>query len=347
MGCFKHFDDRSEYDRFINDGNVFLPNVSLVNNEYHNVFGGEIGESSRPTVHYSKFVPPTVDVGWVCYYNGYNLKLCSPSSYQTVSDAQKIPIGVVVVPSNHINDGTVRICSLTATSTTYEWANPSGLDVSVLTNLTGVTKYDNTDGGTATITNYGFLPSDNFSNNDGAVECQSDSANTSFYFSSALTDSGHSYYGRYIPSPYAKDGSRYDGYFYPNNTNALMDFDGEKNTNILKSLSSTAGTVESPCYSAATYCSTFSQSGYSGIKWYLPACGELAYVVPRLKLINTVLIGLSGSTFASANYWSSSEYSSAYARYVYMNDGYVGHYSKSNKYRVRPFAKVVLSPFCF
>jgi len=345
MKYLKKFNEKSEYDAFAHGNNMYSPNVSLVKNEYHDTFpydsAGTVS-SVKPSIHYNSdsILSPEhismrdIKAGWVCYYDGTNIKLCSKSDYNALTGT-KYPVGVVVVPSDHLNDGTVRICALSDIGT-RQWSidkQGTSLNIPELKNLNMVTKYDNTDGGTTSLTDYAFLPSDSFT----AVTCNSDTGTA--YWSTAIVDGD--YAGRYIPSPYANDGSKYEDYFYPNEHNALLDFNGIENTEILKN-------SELTYYTAAIDCFNYHQTNDNGLQWYLPACGELAYVVPRKGAINSSLTGLTGGhAFVADFYWSSSEYSDAHARYVSMDSGYVDYRYKSYSLYVRPFAKVVVSPFSF
>ena len=77
--------------------------------------------------------------------------------------------------------------------------------------------------------------------------------------------------------------------------------------------------------------------------------GELGYIMPKWNEIqgaisniktvygsNVVAVSLDGSYF----YWSSSEYSSNNARYLYTNSGNVGFTNKLANYYVRAFLRV-------
>ena len=347
MKYLKQFNERSQYDEYISNDNPspFLPNVSLVNNESHELNDGTV---VKPTVHYNKFVAPQVDCGWICYYDGNNLKLCSPSDYSGINGGDGIiPVGVVVVPSNHLSDGTVRICAK-ADIASKQWASISGYDVTELTNMSNVPTFQNTlpDGGTTGWASYAFLPSD--INSASGSTC--------------INDAGTKYYGvatSFIPSPYNEDGSKntiYSASHGSPDNNALNDFNGLENTTHLNSLNGvdheylTGGTpvVTAINYTAAVDCFNYSVTGTEGlIKWYLPACGELAYVVPRRKIIQQSLSAIGGSSFVGDGYWSSSETSDADARYVGMSYGHVRNNYKSRSYPIRPFFRLAVSPFCF
>ena len=79
--------------------------------------------------------------------------------------------------------------------------------------------------------------------------------------------------------------------------------------------------------------------------WYMPACGELGYILPNFSVNNAALNNISnlyGSGVAvqlksSGNNWSSSEDSTAYARYVNAGGGSVYGGNKSTNENVRAF----------
>ena len=275
------------------------------------------------------------------------MKLCSPSDYSGINGGDGIiPVGVVVVPSNHLSDGTVRICAK-ADIASKQWASISGYDITELTNMSNVPTFENTlpEGGTTGWSSYGYLPSD--------------IGSASWSGSTCINDSGTTYYGSvtslFIPSPYNEDGSKnaiYSASHQSPDNNALNDFNGLENTTILKYLSGVehdySGIVTAINYTAAVDCFNYSVTGTEGrIQWYLPACGELAYVVPRRKIIQQSLSAIGGSSFVGDYYWSSSESSAAHARYVHMTNGRVHYYYKSNTYHIRPFFRLAVSPFCF
>lgn len=172
--------------------------------------------------------------------------------------------------------------------------------------------------------NYGYLPSDMFT---GAT---------------SYVDSGTKYAGNsittMIPSPYLT----VDGKNEPNPAyyqeisgynNALSDFSGLQNTQTLVGL----GTD----YTAANACWNYKDSANSGVQWYLPACGELGYIMPRFNEIQNGLTKLNAVQLGSSyNYWSSSERFSNDANYVRTDHGGVNNSTKSTNLYVRPWAIV-------
>ena len=79
--------------------------------------------------------------------------------------------------------------------------------------------------------------------------------------------------------------------------------------------------------------------------WYMPACGELGYILPNFSVNNVALNNIKslyGSSVAvqlgsGYYYWSSSEYSMSYARIVNMSYGNVHSYYKFVNIYVRAF----------
>lgn len=186
-----------------------------------------------------------------------------------------------------------------------------------------------------------YLPSDTFT----ATTCVKDT--NAFYSSSERTA---------IPSPYLTDGSR-NSQYYTNGNNAISDFDGVGNTNILiglatgedwKNATSITNNSGSTYYPAACCCWRYSTVGTVQGDWYLPACGELGYLCARFKTINNTIRYLIDSGFSdscslvgsSVTLWSSSECSSTLARAVDTGSGYVHNSNKNINSPVRAFLRV-------
>jgi hypothetical protein len=206
------------------------------------------------------------------------------------------------------------------------------------------------------VNNYGCLPSTKFTTNKPSVGSGLDT----------LAGYHSDYTGSTIPSPYLEDGSRNPSYYtndtskYPElSANCLSDFDGVGNTAVItaaataqtdwKTASTITNNYNSGYYPAACCCYRFNPDGNSAGKWYLPAMGELGYMMVRFNEIQNSLTKIRtqfGSSFAcllgpSNGYWTSSEFSSNNARYVWADDGsvnYYGHYKNYNSY-VRAFLR--------
>lgn len=264
------------------------------------------------------------------------------------------PIGVVVVPGSHnvYGDGSCGVmslkpmsCNTPSTGGTSEqsmsWGVP-GNDIS-LPNLSQVPTGNTSNGIPTGQASGAHLPSDKFS----GTQCAHD------------TDAYYYRYTPYIPSPYLTDGSRNPGYYQTSSpsssNNALADFDGIGNTEKIiarrgtKDYNSWKPNRTTPAdYPAASCCDMFHTEGTSQGDWYLPACGELGYIMPPFNKINNVIdemrtaygssVGVKLST--STHYQSSTEYSSDTARNVDTSVGDVTDSYKSSNLYVRAWLRV-------
>lgn len=77
----------------------------------------------------------------------------------------------------------------------------------------------------------------------------------------------------------------------------MADFNGKSNTDILVALGSD--------YDAANAAKNYSVEGID-IDWYLPACGELAFLPVRYNAINDSIVALGGTSVPQTAFWSSS-----------------------------------------
>jgi hypothetical protein len=139
---------------------------------------------------------------------------------------------------------------------------------------------------------------------------------------------------------------------------ATADFNGKKNTDIITALALTqsgwttdsaiTNSYGSGYYPAACCCRRFHTTGTNAGDWYLPACGELGYIIPKFATLNKILSAIntaygSGTAFAlttDGNYWSSSEYSATNARSVNTSNGNVYYDGKHGSGSVRAFLAV-------
>lgn len=127
------------------------------------------------------------------------------------------------------------------------------------------------------------------------------------------------------PSAYLTDESRNPGYYQtspPSSaSNALADFDGIGNTaKIIAQRGSKDYSTWTPTpdmegdYPAASCCNMFYTNGTKQGDWYLPAYGELAYILPKLgkildsrKNIARVYRNSPSTVTKYERYWSSTE----------------------------------------
>ena len=315
------------------------------------------------------YVEPHVDLvedtGVVTYNKGFGLGdyYYSDGTYSSSLNSDKTPIGICVIPPNFVPDGHARVMSLKdmsietpeqgSTNNTAIYWGQYGVDTK-LPNLDQVA-HGGTDT-TALSTVVGlkaraFLPSDR---TDWPSNLSySGDTSTHYYYSDS---NGHAI------SPYLTTGgtlefnTEYIKIDSPSSSvNCLSDLNGVSNTDILCSLHTgqsdwkTASAItnnSSQGYSpAAVCCRRYAPSENTKGKWYLPAMGELGFIMPRFNFINEKLSKLDTSVavqLSSANfYWSSSEYDSNYARALGTYDGGVdSNDRKRYLYLVRAFLLV-------
>lgn len=306
-------------------------------------------------------IPSTEAVaGDVCMYRISEGKLIIVNDW----DASKYPInkyhpiGVVVIPGSHnvYGDGSCAIMSLVemdynnpdigATSNTImRWGN-FGVNINGLGNydkMNYVISGTNITENITSVGSVGYLPSDKFSKVANPYDI-----GTYYNTNSSLS-----------PSPYQNDGS-----FNPNysnislsENNATSDFKGKSNTDILISLAvsqsnwKTADSIineGSEGYSpAACCCWRFHTLGTNQGDWYLPAAGELGYIMPRYNKINNSInkliesYGQIGVTLGTQAYWTSTKRQDDSTRYVYPFTGEIGiFFSRTDNICVRAFLRV-------
>lgn len=268
--------------------------------------------------------PAICSVGDIAYWDGSSVKTTPLSSWNT---SLGTPVGVVLIGEGFAPDGKVRIISLTDMryneKQDIKWYNGSSngetnLTDSPVPNTKSVSITTNKDD-TISSSNKGYLPSDN----------------SSFTGELSYFDSKARYYGStpYIPSPYLEDAPNPSYYQKINDNNALNDFNGLTNTQLLVNAGEN--------YHAAYACWNYKDQANSNLQWYLPAIGELGYLVSRFKQINESLQAVGGAPVKEHAYWSSTENKETqyyHAWYVITNVGGVNYASKDSLFNIRSVA---------
>ena len=308
--------------------------------------------------------------GDICLYNKRTDKLLIVSNNvfndKNYPSSNYSPVGVVIIPGNHnvYGDGSCAVMSLKYMScdtpdngSTNDYNIVWGYNKLNISNLNNYNQicYVGTEGViNKTVigkkTENTCLPSDIFTTVQNPYD-----KDTWYYFN----ESGL----YYAPSPYNDDDTRNPAYYQtssPSSTeNALSDFDGVGNTEILCSLATTQSDWETASsitndsgigyYPSACCCWRYHTEGTKQGDWYLPACGELGYIIPKMrKLMQTIetLITSYGSTvvawFEDTNYyWSSTQYDTNRANNLNpTNGGNGGWYYKNYYCCVRAFLRV-------
>ena len=249
--------------------------------------------------HYHPYVPPPPPTyaGDIVYKSNGKLKTIN---YEEWTDSLGTPVGVVVVPSGFAPDGKARMLSLHWTigqggDTTDPYGSSWGrsFDYVSIPNCDMFPTTDNAGSTTTGSNDMGYLPSDKFT---GATSYVDSTAK----YSGATTSN-------MIPSPYLGDKpnpayyAEISGY-----NNALADFDGKGNTDVIVALGNG--------YESANGARNYKAAGAEEIEWYLPAAGELGYIMPRLNKIQAALAKVNANelkvdvySYTYPSYWSSTE----------------------------------------
>ena len=263
----------------------------------------------------------------------------------TGTTANSNVVGICVIPDGLLPDRKARFMSVktittesTAGSTSennFIWSNNSRTVLpKQYTDVPCVGL--NEDNGTGVITNQvehpyykGFMPSDSENSYFTSLTALTNPYDSVTKF--AFNDNGH-----HIPSPFMNNGAFNENYstlFTTGGTainNALSDFDGFGNTQIL---------IKDDDVVAAKHCAIFNP-GYGNGKWYLPAAGELGFIMPRFEVINSKLSALGSSGVhldAGSEYWSSTEADKFNAWSVNTSNGNLWGSTKATYLYVRAF----------
>lgn len=122
---------------------------------------------------------------------------------------------------------------------------------------------------------------------------------------------------------------------------ALNDFAGRANTTAIINGSTSSNVTNTEAY-AAGFCNKYSRTNANGKgltagRWWLPSEGELAMIWANFDKINYALSKISGATQLQQTwYWSSTQYSAAFAWGLYLGGGGVSSIYKFGQNRVRP-----------
>ena len=282
------------------------------------------------------------------------------------------PIGIVIVPKSHDDNGKAHIMSLNY----MRYDNPKiggnnqyiywGLNNQTIKGLeskkyapyinqSGTTEFGDTQtiNGWYDVTSANdYFPSDSFT-----------ALTNPFTKNQGYYNNNTSYY--YYPSPYDKNMNKNPIFFTENPTSedpsCLINMDGKGETaKILAQLATNIGNEDwkqgetiTNAYGltsapAAQCCWMYSTVGTKQGDWYLPTIGELAYACARKKAINasitqinSVLSNENAKIISTDYYWSSSCPPSSFALSLYFsNGGSLGYDHRRSDLSVRSFALV-------
>lgn len=254
-------------------------------------------------------VEGTLDIPILVYMKDTEeLKLVSDHSL--LDPETMVPVGIEAVPASHnmYGDGSSGIVSLVNMCST----SPDVGDIDKGLEDNGVRMFwGNSGHGLTSYTQYPSLGKCSeglnavvIANNENSAQLPSDMFQTGIV---CLTDPTTRYYdnvdtGRtFTPSPYIMENKNplYSAPSYGGGKNPLSRFDGKSNTATLVNNATgqtgwkTATTITSSAgkgyFPMACCCWRYSTVGTNQGDWYLPAMGELGYLIPRFNKLNETI----------------------------------------------------------
>ena len=234
-----------------------------------------------------------------------------------------------MIPENFLPDGKARIISLNILGE-FAWDTTGDSDNNLVYPALSFRYVPTTD-------NMGSTTYGKYSGNGTFAALPSDAS----YWNGeqSYVDPLSKYYTKcsYIPSPYLGDEFNPVYAVELEGGNALSDFNGLSNTELLVN--------EGEQYEAAHACWNYKDAtnGADGLQWYLPAMGELGFLMSRFQLINQSIQAVGGTPVEEYVFWSSSEYygGSTFSTYrLSTTNGFVGEYIKNGDLIVRAVSLV-------
>jgi hypothetical protein len=318
MKYIRFFKKYSDYQSYLNSEDMLLPNASYIM-ETNECF-------------YNPYIIPIPQVGDVVYYNK-EYDMLKTISYEKYNTSLGIAVGVIVISGGFLPDGKPRMIALNQPNIQKSWDNSDTLqDTNITNHNTVITTPNHENTSTVGGNPWGYLSSDKFTNGTQSVI----DPNAKYYSNASIN---------LICPPYLNDGSFNQDFGKKEISgvyNAMSDYEGENNTDILVSLGDN--------YQAANYAKQY-QNGVCEIDWYLPSCGEFSIMFSRLKQIDDVIKNLGGETITQIKdgFWTSTEYGDKTAYRIDIGSGGVNAIEEDNgnylalknvELYVRSFAKL-------
>lgn len=118
---------------------------------------------------------------------------------------------------------------------------------------------------------------------------------------------------------------------------AMNDWNGKTNTAAQIAHAEASGAGYAPGFCANYSRANANGHGLTAGKWWLPSLGEMMMIYANMTKINYALSLINGATQLVEDwYWTSTEYSAAYAWNLNLDNGTANYFTKaSNAYRVR------------
>ena len=259
------------------------------------------------------------------------------SSGEVIKNADYVDqdvIGVCVIPDNFISktgvNSKARFCALTESTAKYKTSNTEDTGLSKFNKFGCVGESNNRWTPTNTLAHngdYGYISGQGSHFKYESIENP--------YDPGAHWRKGYSYH--HIASPYLYVNDEYvfnEGVYngcVGDAVSMLSDMDGKANT----------GIINDSDHPAAKYCATYSTNGTSAGDWYLPAMGELAFIMARFDTINEAISNVSGTPFnLDGGYFSSTQNANAYACGIATYSGQVKMEKKNSDSLIRSFLRL-------
>ena len=302
--------------------------------------------------------------GDIVLWDGEKKVVADPNGFSLPTSGYT-PIGVVVIPASHMDDGQARMMATRWMSCDDpENGSPifermvwgTATDLTGLTNFTqvpAIARYDDEDqGGVTALTEpqaiytanrYAFLPSDR-PNWTGETNPEDEGTrwrqSNTYWRQNETGETVLDANNFYAPSPYAADGTpnplyRATSYSGGSINNALSYFDGRHQSDVIleargaKDYGSWKPTYNTPeDFPAVSVCDMYHTIGTSQGDWYLPSMAELGYVIARLNDVINAITKVNGMQGLPSTWaWTSSEYSYSDASHVTFRYGLVSGWS--------------------
>ena len=316
--------------------------------------------------------------GDIVLWDGEKKVVADPNGF-SLPESGYTPIGVVVIPASHMNDGQARMMStrwMSCDDPENGTLIRKGMVWGTATDLTGLTKFtqvpviarydDDSAGGKVELTvpqeiytgnPYALLPSD-FLSYTGETNPEDKGtkwrSSGTFWTQNETGGTVVNVKNFYAPSPYASDDTpnplyRATEYSGGSISNPLSYFDGRHQTDVIleargaKDYDTWKPGIETlEDYPAVSVCDMYHTVGTSQGEWYLPSQAEMGYIVARLNRINTAMTKVNGmQILLSTSIWTSTVFDAVQARDINFNSGCLGSYGiKSYRKPVIAFATV-------
>lgn len=330
-----HVQKKEDFDRESASGNIPESGLVFIQDSKEMSTHSSLYSMVSWTVIKSSFIDSSKAVaGDILLYDSVKdaTVICPKGILQDVDTSRYEPIGIVVIPGSHDVYGDNRCgvmsvkamdCSSPDTGSFVNQAMCASKTVDVATgNYNQVVVWEN---GALVGKGFGYLPK------DGAY------ASTTYR----------------IPNPYNPDGTRNPDYYDLKSVprNGMADFSGKDNTAVnistrgVKDYSTWKPSPKTAAdFPAFSCCDMFAAPGTVQGEWYLPAMGEIGYIMPKwseilgtISMINSMFGDVASPIVDGDCLWSSTEYSGVNLRYVHTSNG-AGHSAKATAlYYVRAF----------